>query len=268
MATVRKQSELDQDTKDFYTRTLSLLVESGIPFMLGGAYAMSQYMDFERHTRDLDIFCYRKDAQKILDVLETDGFKTEMMFPHWLGKAFNGDDYVDVIFSSGNGIAEVDDECFAHAKSATLLGIPIKAMPAEDIIWSKVFIMERERFDGADVAHLIRACGRELNWTRLLNRFRGDHWRVLLSHLVLFGFIYPGERDCIPEWVLHDLLSRASNAVGEKPIADKVCQGTLLSRGQYLVDIDKWNYSDGRQKPLGNMSSRDIAHWTAAIEQH
>ncbi len=59
------------------------------------------------------------------------------------------------------------------------------------MIWSKAFIMERERYDGADIAHLILACGRDLDWRRLLGRF-GRRWRVLLSHLVLFGFVYPG----------------------------------------------------------------------------
>jgi len=56
--------------------------------------------------------------------------------------------------------------------------------------------MERERFDGGDIAHLIRGSGRDLDWQRLLNRF-GPHWRVLFSHLVMFGFCYPSEReDC------------------------------------------------------------------------
>jgi hypothetical protein len=32
------------------------------------------------------------------------------------------------------------------------------------MIWSKGFVMERERFDGADVTHLLRAVGPKLNW--------------------------------------------------------------------------------------------------------
>lgn len=265
-STARKFSKLDPSTEEFYKTTLSLLVDSKIPFMLGGAYALSQFMDFERHTRDLDVFCYRKDAQSILDVFERAGFKTEMMFPHWLGKAFNGEDYVDVIYSSGNGIAEVDEDCFKYAKPAELLGIPVMAMPAEEIIWSKAFIMERERYDGADIAHLFRACGKELDWNRLLKRF-DKHWRVLFSHLVLFGFIYPSHQSQIPEWVMKELSSRLNSELEQKPEADKVCQGTLLSRGQYLIDVDKWHYADGRQEPRGNMTAKDIAHWTAAIEK-
>jgi hypothetical protein len=48
----------------------------------------------------------------VLATLSASGCETELPFPHWLGKARCGDDFVDVIFSSGNGVAAVDDEWF------------------------------------------------------------------------------------------------------------------------------------------------------------
>ena len=72
------------------------------------------------------------------------------------------------------------------------LGFPVRLMPIEEMIWSKAFLMERERFDGADVLHLVRARQKEINWPRLLSRF-GEHWRVLLAHLVLFPYVYPND---------------------------------------------------------------------------
>ena len=83
----------------------------------------------------------------------------------------------------------------------------MKLCPPEEMIWSKAMIMERERYDGADVAHLFRHCSGLLNWERLVRRF-GGNWRVLLSHLILFGFIYPGERALIPAAVMRELLNR------------------------------------------------------------
>ena len=77
------------------------------------------------------------------------------------------------------------------------------------MIWSKAFIQERERFDGADVIHLLRETGPSLDWPRLLMRF-GDHWRVLLSHLILFGFVYPDKRQNVPAWVMDELMRRLS----------------------------------------------------------
>jgi hypothetical protein len=124
--------------------------------------------------------------------------------------------------------------------------------------------MERERFDGADVAHLIRARAREMDWARLLDRF-GPRWRVLLSHLVLFGFIYPGERDAVPDAVVKQLLARLETELAQPPPADRACHGTELSRAQYLVDLERWDYRDARRIPHGNMSGDEIARWTAAI---
>ena len=80
-----------------------------------------------------------------------------------------------------------------------------------------------------------------------------------------FGFIYPGERDIVPEWVLRELTDRLLRETKEPPPREKVCRGTLLSREQYLVDIAMWGYRDGRLEPAGNMSAEEITHWTAAI---
>ena len=47
---------LNPRTRDFYVRTLAVLNESGVPFLVGGAYALARYAGIERHTKDLDIF--------------------------------------------------------------------------------------------------------------------------------------------------------------------------------------------------------------------
>jgi len=251
---------------ELYHGALDMLNRSGVPYLVGGTYAFHYYAGIARTTKDFDIFVRPRDMQRVLDVLKHAGFKTEVAFTHWLAKAHHGDRFIDVIFSSGNGVAEVDDDWFVHAVDEAVLGAPVKLCPAEEMIWSKAFIMERERYDGADVAHLLRHCSGLLNWDRLVLRF-GPHWRVLLSHLVLFGFIYPGERALVPSSIMKDLLNRLAAEL-EVPTRDsKVCQGALLSRGQYLVDVDEWGYEDARMQPRGNMSPEQIAVWTAAIDK-
>jgi hypothetical protein len=125
--------------------------------------------------------------------------------------------------------------------------------------------MERERFDGADVAHVLLATSDRLDWRRLLDRY-GKHWRALYAHLVLFGFSYPSERSRIPAWVMTELNDRLAEEVSQPDATEKICYGTILSRQQYLTDIDKWGYKDGRLRPIGNMSAKEIAQWTAGIE--
>ncbi len=99
------------------------------------------------------------------------GYRSELYFSHWLGKAFHGTDFVDIIFSSGNGACPVDDKWFARAVVGKVLGRDVRLIPVEEMIWQKAYIMERERFDGADVNHLLRACGAKLDWDHLIKRF-------------------------------------------------------------------------------------------------
>jgi hypothetical protein len=254
-------------TADFFREAMRALREATVPFLVGGAYALYQYTGVERYTKDFDVFVRGEDARRALAVLSAAGFRTELTFPHWLGKASHGDDFVDVIFSSGNGVARVDDEWFHHAVVSEVLGLSVLLVPVEEIIWQKVYIQERERFDGADIAHLIRARCRDLDWPRLLRRV-GPHWRVLLAQLVLFGFIYPSQRDCVPEWVMNDLMARLQAETVSPPPPGNVCPGTLLSREQYLIDIERWGLVDAREGPHGPMSHADVIHWTRAIIEH
>jgi hypothetical protein len=255
----------DPTTRHVYVTALETLREAGVEYLIGGAHALGPYTGILRDTKDLDVFLRQADCERALAALDAAGFVGELTFPHWLGKAYSGDRFIDLIFGSGNGVAVVDDAWFTHAVPGQVLGVPVLLCPAEEMIWSKAFIMERERYDGADVAHLILACGRKLDWHRLLARF-GRRWRVLLSHLILFGFIYPDERSTVPDAVLDLLVRRLHREQawtgGEETGA---CDGTLLSRQQYLVDVTERGYGDGRLEPRGEMTAADIAHWTAAI---
>jgi hypothetical protein len=140
----------------------------------------------------------------------------------------------------------------------------VKVTAPEETIWLKCYIMERERFDGADVAHLIHSCAERLDWSLLVRRFNSD-WRVLLSHLVLFGFIYPSERNRIPASIMSDLLQRTQEELNSAP-SERICRGTLLSRAQYLPDVQQRGYRDARLEPRSHMTPEDVAHWTAAID--
>src|SRR5262245_10259706 len=151
--------------------------------------------------------------------------------------------------------------------------MPVRYCSFVELIWSKSFVMERERFDGADVNHLLRQAARELDWNRLLSRF-GSDWRVLLGHLVLFGYVYPDARSWIPDWVVSRLLEsmhhdqvEARHSANDRT-AERLCLGTLLSREQYLIDIESWGYTDPRLGPRSRMTPDDVARWTKAATEH
>ena len=257
------ETALDPVSREFYRRVMRELEAGDIAFLVGGAYAFERYTGIGRHTKDFDLFLHPRDVERALAVLAGVGCETELSFPHWLAKARCGDDVVDLIFSSGNGVALVDDDWFRDSVAERVLDVPVRLIPAEEMIWSKSFVMERERYDGADVAHVLRACADALDWPRLLWRFDA-HWRVLLHHLVIFGFIYPCERTRVPAAVMRELMGRL-DAELTRPARERACQGTLISRAQYLVDVEHWNYTDPRLAPQGNMTAEERARWTAGI---
>jgi len=248
-----------------HRRALEVMTGLEVQFLVGGGHALRHYTGDVRGTKDLDVFVRRSDAPALLEGLAAAGFDTDLTFPHWLGKAKSEGDYIDIIYSSGNGVAEVDDQWFSFSHPATVLGLPVRLCPAEEMIWSKAFIMERERYDGADISHLIRACQGRLDWNRLVARF-GSHWRVLLSHLTLFGFIYPGEVAAVPPEIMVGLCRLLERDSRRPPSDQRVCQGTLLSREQYLTDVSRWGYADGRVIPRGLLTPAEVAQWTAAID--
>lgn len=247
---------------DVYRRALRALLDAGVPFLLGGAFALQAYTRIARDTKDIDLFVRHDDLDTVLAVLSDQGFEIERTFPHWLAKARHGQHFADIIHSSGNGISPVDDEWFANARPAEVLGLPLRLCPPEEMLWTKAFIMERERYDGADVAHLLREMGRDLDWERLVRRF-GRHWRVLFSHVVLFGYIYPNDRLAVPDWVIDHFSERVRRRQAQdddRPL----CCGTFLSRTQYIPDIEDLGYIDVRTIDTGTMSDDDAERWTTA----
>ncbi len=238
--------ERSQDELDARATALRALAESHVPFLVAGAYAFFEYTGIFRDTKDLDLFLRERDLEDAFAVLESAGFRTELTDRGWLGKAWKGEWYVDLIFSSGNGVAVVDDLWFENARTGRVMDVQVLLAPPEEMIWSKSFVLERERYDGADVNHLFHACGATMDWERLLMRF-DRYWEVLFSHLLLFQFAYPASRSVVPDWVIEELVRRQRETLraGDDPLP--LCRGNLMSRVQYRHDLEALGLHDGRR---------------------
>jgi len=237
----------EQDERHAHREALRLLQEEGLEPMVGGAYALKTHTGIWRDTKDLDLFLRKDRVGRGLQILGQAGYRTEVTDPLWLAKAFAGPYFIDLIFSSGNGIGTVDEHWRRRAATAVVLDREALIVPAEEMIWQKAFIQERERFDGADIHHLIRCKGAQLDWEHLLARFGDRHWEVLLVHLITFRFSFPSEKDQIPEWVMRELMRRLEHSEAQPASADRICRGTLLSRQQYLPATNVEGYRDARE---------------------
>ena len=230
-----------------HRRALRVIKRSGLPFVVAGAFALYHYTGIIRDTKDLDLFVEPSVAPDVLRALRDAGFKTCIEAQHWLGKALWDEYMVDVIYGSGNWVVPVDRQWIDRAESGTLLGEKVPIAPIEEMIWTKCYVAHRERYDGADVLHLIWAQYKTIDWQHLLERF-GDHWELLLSYLMLFRFVYPSDTDRLPRAMMEELVRREREEQSKPPQPGRVCRGTMLDRYQFLYDIEVLGYHDSREE--------------------
>jgi hypothetical protein len=216
---------------------------------------MAYYTGIRRNTKDLDIFVKPDDQRRVLNTLAHAGYRTEYFYPFWIAKALQGDDFIDILYSSGNGLCVVDDDWLRYAGPVDVLGYSTRLCPVEEQLWSKAFVQDRDRYDGADVAHLILRQGKHIDWPRLLRRFHG-HERVLLAHVILFGYAYPSEKDCVPDWVL-DHLNAAAHHESDPRV--RLCRGPFLAQKSYTADIAEGGFIDARLQPHGPLTPEEVA---------
>lgn len=234
--------EPNKEAHLFYKEALQLLNESGAKFMIGGGFALFHYTGMYRDTKDLDIFCKVRDYPKILKVFADKGYRTELTDVRWLAKIFKGDYFIDIIFDTPNVICAVDETWFKNAPRGQFADTSVLFVPAEELVWCKIYVQNRERYDGADINHLFLKHGEKLNWEHLLDRM-DKHWQLLLAQILSFQFVYPSDHaEIIPQWLFDELLDRAREQSTIPSSLAHVCRGPMIDQVQYAIDIKEWDY--------------------------
>ena len=231
--------------REVYRRALEALNAAGVQYVVAGAYAIYEHTGIYRKTKDLDLFFEPTAVVPAARALRAAGFITRLEDPHWLAKATSGDNFVDLIFGMGNGVALIDEGWIRSSRAGILAATPVRIAPAEELIWHRLFISERHRHDMADVLHLLLCLGDTLDWERLVTRV-GENWPLLLAQLVLFSYVYPAYRSNIPSWVYEQLTDRAKADLPRDVEDVDFTRGTLLSRFSFSIDVREWGFSDPR----------------------
>jgi hypothetical protein len=237
--------ETDEQRREahaFYREALEILNECGTNYLLGGAFAMFNYTGIYRDTKDLDVFCKSTEYPKIMKHFAEKGYRTELTDNRWLAKIFKGEYFIDVIFDTVNNICRVDDTWYDNAVAGKFAGVPVRFIPAEELVWCKLYVQNRERFDGADINHIWVRYGRKMDWKRLLFRME-QHWHLLLAQILIFQFVYPSDyRDIIPKELFDELIYRANEQYDLPPSLERVSRGPIIDQTQYSIDVKEWDY--------------------------
>jgi hypothetical protein len=240
--------EAPASDESFYAEVVRLMAESGIPFLLSGTYALSCYTGIVRPTKDVDVFAKAGDALRMLSFFKDHGFTVQIVDERWLYRVTREEQFVDIITNMPTSQTHVTDDWFVDAPEATLFDTSVCLVPPTQFVWSKIFVADRYRYDGADVAHMILKRHEDIDWKQLISSME-LYWEVLLMAVLNFRFVYPSERNLVPRWVMDELLGRLGAQL-EMPAAEKkVCRGRIFSPRDYMIDVNEWGFSE----PVGNL---------------
>ena len=234
------------EQQTLFREVLALLEQQGVAYAVAGAFALQEHTGIYRDTKDLDVFLTPQNAAMALRHLRDNGYHCEVCDPVWLFKAHRDSFFVDLITGMSNAAIVVDDSWIKLAKPANIHGIQTRVLAAEELVASKLFIARRERFDGADIAHVIYGSQGNLDWQRVL-RLAGEHWEMLFWALVLFRYVYPAQTAYVPTALWRDLVCRFLDAVSQ-PDPTAGFRGSLVDDKMFAIDVNEWGLENLMQE--------------------
>jgi hypothetical protein len=260
------------EQEDLFREVLMCLNRLEVPYVISGAFALQQHTGIWRDTKDLDLFLPADAVPQALAALRSDGFDCEICDEVWLAKAHRGDFFVDLITGMSNAVITVDQAWIDRASRTDIFGIPVRVLAPEELIASKLFVTRRERFDGADIAHVIYGTQGRLDWNRLLH-IVGEHWEVLFWALTLFHYVYPSKADYVPRQLWDDFLQRFKTEI-DHPDPKAEFRGSLIDDKMFAIDVAEWgmenlldDYRDRRRPKLKEVVTCESQHCDPSVRK-
>jgi hypothetical protein len=202
--------------------------------MLAGAFSLASYTGLWRNTKDLDFYVLPEDREVLIDSLNAAGFIDYYdklpYVQHWIYRAWKNDCIVDIIWAMANQRAQVDMGWFDYAPEVTVRGEKLKVVPPEELLWCKLYVLQKDRCDWTDIFNLIHSVGADLDWEHLINRLEGD-LPLLVGLLNVYTWLCSGEDLRLPEALRRAVPTYDPNA---KPLVDKMHIDFLDTRPWFI----------------------------------
>ena len=251
-------TDVPEPQASLFREVLSALEEKQIPYAVSGAFALRQHTGICRFTKDLDLFMTAETSKVAFAYLREQGFECEWTDPVWLAKARKGEFFVDLITGMSNGVIVVEDSWIQRSRPAVIHGVRTRVLAPEELVASKLFVDKRERFDGADIAHVIFGTYGSFDWDREMELV-GENWEMLLWSVIFFHYVYPAQGHYVPKAVWQELLRRFQKALSELDPKARF-RGSLVDERMFAIDINEWG--------LDNLLEETRARRLAEIGAH
>ena len=184
-----------------YERAIAHARAAGIPFALGGAFGLACWTGSFRNTKDLDLYVQPRDREGMIAALGRAGLRDyydrQPYDRAWIYRAAEGEVIVDVIWAMANQRAQVDAAWLERGPEVTVRGATLRVIPVEELVWAKLYVVQRERCDWPDVLNVLHARGPALDWDHLCRRL-GEDLPLLRGALALYGWLCPERAAALP----------------------------------------------------------------------
>lgn len=191
-----------------YRQVIECARSKGIDFVMGGGLAYSNYAPRSRNTKDLDLFILPGDRDAMVGCLHEAGFEDyheqEAYDRSWIYRGFKEGSIVDIIWTMPNHRLVVDELWLERGSDIEIHGETLRVMPAEELIQSKLFVMQYDRCDWPDLMNILYAEGASLDWDHLMARL-GPDIGLLRGLMSVYAWLSPSKAAEIPEDVWPNL---------------------------------------------------------------
>jgi hypothetical protein len=185
-----------------YLAAIRAVEDAGVPFAVGGGMAYGCYVHRPRYTKDLDLFLRPADRERAIEAVHRAGFEDyyerQPYERHWIFRGHRDGLILDLIWEMANARAEVDDAWLARGPVLAIHDTPVRLVPVEEMLWGKLYVVQRERSDWPDVWNMLACSGATLDWEHLVQR-AGEDLPLLAAAVQMYGWISPAAARALPE---------------------------------------------------------------------
>ena len=210
---------IPEDEWKLYKSVIDKLREVGIRFAIGGGLAFSEYAGRVRNTKDIDLYIFPSDKDSAAEAVLAAGFDDYYdQCPYdrsWIFRACKGPVIVDLIWTTPNHRMDVDPRWLTRGRDVNIRGTRLKVLPPEELMWAKMYVLQRDRCDWPDLLNMLHAIGHLLDWRHLIDRV-GQDAPVLAAVLSTYRWVCPDRSASLPTWVWERVGLRAWPEVSDE----------------------------------------------------
>ena len=187
---------------ELYQLAMHSLRERGVPYAYGGGFAFGRYSHCFRDTKDLDLYILPEHRETAVRAINDAGFEDihsrSPYDPQWIYRGMRQGVLVDLIWQLANYRARVDEVWLQQGPMDHIRGWPLRAIPAEELIFAKIYIVQQERCDWPDLMAVIYRQGMRMDWDRIIHRLGPDDVGLLRGVMSVFTWMCPGRAMELP----------------------------------------------------------------------